>query len=107
MKTDRLKQLLALLQNQPDDEFLHFAVAKEYESLGDDLTAQTYYERLLTLNPLYVGAYYHLGKLLERAGDLEQAAMLYRKGMTVAQQLNDPLNFRELAAALKEISDEE
>lgn len=107
MKTDRLKKLLALLQDQPEDTFLHFAIAKEYESLGDDLTAQSYFERLLTLDPLYVGAYYHLGKLFERQGDIAAAAQTYRKGMAVAQQLNDQHNYRELAAALVEISDEE
>ena len=32
MKEDRLKKILGMLESDPEDSFLRYAVAKEYES---------------------------------------------------------------------------
>ncbi len=103
----RLQQLMALWQASPTDAFLLFAIAKEYEKAGDDAEALAWYERLRRTNPAYVGLYYHLGRLYERAGRTQEAVETYRTGMRVARQASDQHAWAELNAARLEIDPDE
>lgn len=99
MSSKRLEQLFLLLENSPADSFLLFAVAKEYEKLDDREKALSYYRRLAEQDPGYVGLYYHLGKLLERCGEWNEALKTYELGMEAARRTGDRHAFGELAAA--------
>jgi len=94
----RLQQLMALWQANPTDTFVLFAIAKEYEKVGDDTQALSWYVRLRETDPNYVGLYYHLGRLHERMGCLADALEVYRKGMQVARQVGDQHAWAELNA---------
>jgi tetratricopeptide (TPR) repeat protein len=100
MSTDRLLQLLEMLEESPKDSFLLFATAKEYENLNDPDQAQDYFQLLMATDPAYVGLYYHLGKLLEKQGLAEEAAGIYQKGMEVAKTQKDRHSYNELSGAL-------
>ncbi len=102
--SQRLNLLQAILEKSPGDTFAMFAIAKEFEGLGDWPAALDFYLKLKTADPHYVGLYYHLGKLYQRLDQTETAAETYRAGMQVAQQLNDRHAYSELYAALQEIS---
>lgn len=102
----RLEQLLQFHQESPDDSFVTFAIAKEYETGGDWDQALAYYLRLLETDPGYVGAYYHLGKLYERRGEWEAALRTFESGMTVAQRAGDRHAWSELAGAKLNLEDE-
>jgi tetratricopeptide (TPR) repeat protein len=99
MSSDRLKQLYQFLKDRPEDEFLLFAIAKEYEKLGNEEKAKEYYLKLATDHTSYVGTYYHLGKLYERDEDFELATEVYEKGMEVAKAVGDKHAFGELRGA--------
>ncbi len=99
MQQNRLQQLLNLLEASPNDSFLTFAIAKEYEKSGDDPSALTWYQKLKQTNPDYVGCYYHLAKLLERQEQFEEALEVYQTGMTTAKKLGDQHAFSELSNA--------
>ncbi|MDX1665655.1 MAG: tetratricopeptide repeat protein [Saprospiraceae bacterium] len=99
MSTDRLAQLKDMLKESPQDSFLLFAIAKEYEGRGDPEKAREYYTTLLEKDPAYLGTYYHLGKLYERQGDPERALELYDQGMERSRRAGDQHNLSELAAA--------
>lgn len=103
----RLNQLLQLLEAAPGDSFLLFAIAKEYEGMGDEDQALDYYLRLRESNPAYVGLYYHLGKLFLRRNDTDQALATFLAGMEVAKTAGDRHAYSELAAVKMEIADEE
>ncbi len=94
-----MQQLQYLLESSPNDAFLLFAVAKEYESVGDEMRALEYYQRLAEADPGYVGLYYHLGKLLEKLDRPEEAKAAYDKGMEVAKIAGDRHAWSELSAA--------
>lgn len=106
MDSNRLKQLYQFLQDRPSDEFLLFAIAKEYEGLGNEEKAESYYLKLQDVNPKYVGTYYHLGKLYERAEDFEIALLTYEKGMEIAKNIGDRHAYGELQGAKDLISEE-
>jgi tetratricopeptide (TPR) repeat protein len=99
MNKDRLKKLLQFLAENPNDSFLHFAIAKEYESLGNEDEALLRFNDLKESDPEYVGTYYHLGKLLERKERLEEAREIYDQGIKVASKAGEQLALSELANA--------
>lgn len=99
MNSNRLDQLLSLLNESPSDSFLLFAIAKEYEKSGDDDRALTYYLRLENADADYVGLYYHLGKLYERRGAYQTAFEKYSRGIEAARKAGDRHAEGELATA--------
>ncbi|MBM3431937.1 MAG: tetratricopeptide repeat protein [Bacteroidetes bacterium] len=96
---DRLQHLHKLLSEQPQDPFLNHALALEEIKMGRDQEARCLFERLLELNPDYIGSYYHLGKLLERQGEEPKAVDIYERGMEVAKKLGDQHALSELRSA--------
>lgn len=99
MKSNRLQQLLTLLNESPTDSFLLFAIAKEYEKNEADDEALDYYLKLEMADPDYVGLYYHLGKLYERRGAYQTAFEKYSRGIEAARKANDRHAEGELATA--------
>ena len=102
---DRIEKLKKFLVKSPTDPFIQHALALEYIKIGDDISARTLFEQLLTANPLYAGSYYHLGKLLERNGDIENAKRIYQQGIAAARANADLHTQQELQAALLELTD--
>lgn len=103
-KTNRLQQLETMLAESPGDAFLLFAIAKEYESMKELDHALQHYHELLKNDPNYVGAYYHLGKLLEELDQGEEAMQIYEAGIEKAEAQNDQHSKRELAEARLNLS---
>ncbi len=103
----RLKQLFAFLDNNPNDTFVLFALAKEYEKLEDKEKALEHYLKLLNIDVNYVGAYYHLGKLYETQDLAEKAFFTYKEGMAIAKNAGDKHAFSELAGAKLALGDDD
>ncbi|MCB0571459.1 MAG: tetratricopeptide repeat protein [Phaeodactylibacter sp.] len=99
MPTERLKQLLGLSAESPNDSFLQFAIAKEHEKLGHHEDALHYYLHLIEKDPHYVGTYYHLGKLYEKLQEAGNAWDIYEKGIEMAREAGDQHALGELMGA--------
>jgi tetratricopeptide (TPR) repeat protein len=99
MQSTRLEKLLEFLQSDPNDPFVLYALATEYNTSNDTGKALGYYLKLTAEHPDYVGTYYHLGKLHEKLQQSEQALEVYQKGMTVARNKRDMHAFSELQGA--------
>ena len=102
---DRITQIQAFLKEEPEDNFLQHALALEYIKIGDDADAKQLFEEILNREPGYVGSYYHLGKLLERIGEIQNAIDVYKKGMEMAKSVNDSHAYNELQAACEDLED--
>lgn len=100
---DRIASIKEFLKQTPDDSFLKHALALEYIKLGNDAAARQQFEELLANEPGYVGSYYHLGKLLERAGAEQEAIAVYEKGMQMAKAENNRHAYNELQMALDDL----
>ena len=100
---DRIQKLEEFLKASPGDNFLKHALALEYIKLNDDQKARELFEDILMKSPDYIGSYYHLGKLLERAGETEGAIRWYEKGMTAAKEAKDQHAYNELQAAYEDL----
>jgi Tfp pilus assembly protein PilF len=101
---DRITQLKEFLQANPGDNFLKHALALEYIKIGDDSTARSIFEEILTRDPNYIGSYYHLAKLFERTGDTNAAIEWYEKGMEAAKKAGDKHAYGELRSAYEELT---
>ncbi|SFW32088.1 tetratricopeptide repeat protein [Chitinophaga sancti] len=100
---DRIASIKEFLKQTPNDSFLKHALALEYIKLGNDTDARQQFEELLAHEPGYVGSYYHLGKLLERAGAEQEAIAIYEKGMEMAKAEKNKHAYNELQMALDDL----
>ncbi len=105
--SSRLNQLQVFLEATPNEPFILFAIAKEYEGLGNKEQTLFYYEKLVQEHSSYVGTYYHLGKFYEREERIADAIATYKKGMEVAQAQNERHAHGELATAKMMIDDDD
>lgn len=101
MELSRLDKLLEFIKNEPEDEFLKYALATEYLRLNQADKALSYYEDLITNHPNYVGTYYHLGKLYEALNRKQDAINTYETGMKTAKLKRDNHAFSELQAVYR------
>ena len=99
MNKDRLNQLLGMLEDDPKDSFLRYAVAKEYENGQLDQEALEEYLSIKKNDPDYVGMYYHLAKLYEKLENVDLAMQTYIEGVDVAKRLSDFHALSELNSA--------
>ena len=102
---DRISQIKEFLKAEPEDNFLQHALALEYIKVGNEIDARKLFEEILKREPGYVGSYYHLGKLLERIGEIQNAIRIYKKGMKMAKSANDNHAFNELQAACEDLEE--
>lgn len=99
MQSTRLAKLLEFLESDPNDPFVLYALATEYNTSNDTEKALEYYLKLIADHPDYVGTYYHLGKLYQKIQNTEQALVIYQKGMVAARNKRDMHAFSELQGA--------
>ncbi len=103
IKMDRVKSLQKMLETSPDDLFLHYALAMEYLSAGEDVLAMEKLEVIKTMSPSYLALYYQLAKIYEKMGEAEKAIDTYEQGIEVAREQNETKTMNELRSALEEL----
>lgn len=102
----RLEQLREMLQKEPLDPFLNYAVALEHAKSGDTRKAISIIEEILSRDENYLGAYYQLGKYYEEVSQKEKAISTYKKGMEIAKKQNNRKTLGELSTALMLLEDD-
>lgn len=100
---DRIEQLQIFLKEKPNDCFLKHALALEYVKKGDDQQARKLFEENRDYDASYVPTYYHLGQLLERIDEPDEAARIYEQGMEQAKQAQDNHSYSELRSVYDEL----
>ncbi|MBS1921406.1 MAG: tetratricopeptide repeat protein [Bacteroidetes bacterium] len=101
---DRIKKLKEFLRDNPSDSFLQHALALEYIKLGEDVKAKELFESVLQKDPGYIGSYYHLAKLMERAGETDAAVKVCEKGMEEAKKSGEQLAYNELRSLFEDMT---
>jgi len=96
----RIEQIREMLREEPEDAFLIYALALEYEKAGEIPEAISSLETLQQKQPGYLPVYYKLGKLHEDLGRAQKAIRYYKEGIQVARQQNDQKTLGALKEAL-------
>lgn len=101
---NRINQILSFLEQSPNDQFLHHALALEYVKLGDQALALATFRKNIAISENYVATYYHMGQLLDKMGQTDEAIAIYEKGMAVAKAAGDAHAFGELRSVYEELT---
>ena len=96
---DRINELKKLLQDDPEDTFLHYALGLEYIKKGDPELALERFEILLNKYPEYLPVYYQAAQLYLENGDYQKAQNTFENGMVLARRLQEMKTYQELANA--------
>ena len=85
----RIDMLLDLLESEPADLFLNYALGVEYASALNFTEAEEQYKKTIALDENYVAAYYQLGKLFEAQFKNDIALTQYKTGLEIARRKKD------------------
>ena len=100
IQTNRIELINEMLQKEPNDPFLNYALALEYVKCDKGDQAIGLIEKILKKDANYLGAYYQLGKLYEESDQLDKAIRIYQKGMKIAEDQAHEKTIGELSEAL-------
>jgi tetratricopeptide (TPR) repeat protein len=103
----RITELEAILDAGPEDPFIIYALALEYEKLSNTFQAMLMYEHLINDYPNYIATYYQYSKLLYEAGNRTQALLLLRQGIEWGTKENEMHAVGEMKALLAQWTDDE
>ncbi len=103
--TDRLAQLLRLVESEPNDAFLLYGVAQEHGRRGATDEAVRWYDRCLAADPNYCYAYFHKARTLEEANRTAEAVAALKLGLERARAVRDQHAASEIAGYLDQLSD--
>jgi len=101
MATDRIRELLELLAEEPADALLRLMLGKEYVAAGDLAAALPHFEQAVAIDPRYSAAYRELGVVLDGLGRASDAAEVWRRGIAVADETGDLQTAKEMTVFLK------
>jgi len=101
---NRKEQLLQLLQENPNDLFVIYALGMEALAEKNYAEALQKFHQVIQLEPTHHAAYYQLS-LIYQMLDLMDVAITYcTKGLQIAEQLKNEKAAREFKALLEELS---
>src|SRR5438552_3678217 len=99
----RREKLEAMLQEDPDDSFLKYAVAMQCATEGDEPAGIRHLEELLERDPHYVPAYFQAAQLLAKGSDIERSKQLLTHGIAVAHTAGDDHAEGEMRGFLEQL----
>jgi len=102
---NRIEQILEWLKENPQDEFLNYALGIEYLR-NDRPKALQIFEKLLAQTPDYLPSYYQTAQILAEDGQWQKAKQLYKAGIELSQKQQDHKTHQELRKALQYWIDE-
>ena len=103
---ERIRALKDFLVKDPNDSFSRYALALEYNGMGESENAIAALKELIQKDPKYVAAYQQLGQIFYKLNKTREAKRYYRKGIEVAEEANDIHAKQEMEEELEEIEDE-
>ncbi len=102
MNNERITQLLGFLQQEPNDPFILYGLALEYQTGSDQVTkdeCRKYFDKLLSEHKDYVPTYYHAAHFYWDCEDLERAKEIFETGIATAKNQQDQHATAELSNA--------
>tara|TARA_B110000503_G_scaffold55458_1_gene89008 strand:- start:15021 stop:15353 length:333 start_codon:yes stop_codon:yes gene_type:complete len=103
--TPRIEQLQAFLKEEHDTSFLKCKLPLEYVKIEKYDLAKNCFVKLIKDDKNYVASYYQLGKIYEALNDLEHASEIYKKGIEIAERIENKKTLLELKEAYHLLTD--
>lgn len=99
----RKQQLQTMLEDDPHDPFLRYALAMEIVAEGDTSGAIVQLKQLLAHSPEYVPGFLQVGQLLIKENRLDEARHMLKMGMQTAFKQADHHAYEEMEGILASI----
>jgi tetratricopeptide (TPR) repeat protein len=99
-KLARKDMILHMLEKEPNDVFLNYALAMEQIASSDFKEADMQLKKVLSINPHYLPCFYQLGQINEKLNNYETALNYYKQGITIATSQNNIKALGELNEAI-------
>lgn len=103
MSNIRLQKLAEILEKQPHDTFLLYAMGMEYLGMGDVNVAEKYFNQVLEVDSNHIATHYQLGILFTQQNRENEAQLILEKGFELAKQKSDLKTQNEFRSALDEL----
>ncbi|MBC7696402.1 MAG: tetratricopeptide repeat protein [Burkholderiales bacterium] len=104
-KLPRKELIFDMLEKEPNDVFLNYALAMEHLSTGDYNDADAQLRKVLEINPSYLPCYYQLGQVNEKLNKIVIAISYYKQGVNLAKSQNNNKALGELNEAIWMLED--
>ena len=101
----RLEQLKTMLANDPDDAFLNYALALEYDKLEQHDDSLDIFARLVQYDPPYVPAFFMAAQQLADLDRIDQARGYLREGIEQARGQGDSHAAAEMSEFLTSLGE--
>jgi tetratricopeptide (TPR) repeat protein len=99
----RIKQLESMIETDPSDPFLPYALALEHAKAEDHEAAVGAFDKCLDIDASYAYAYFHKAKSLAALNRSEEAVSVLESGLREAQHANDSKAASEISELLAEM----
>lgn len=97
----RIDHLLGMLEKEPDDLFLNYALGLEYANdLSRVADAESQFKIVLSLDNNYIPAYYQLGRLFASLMRIPEALEYYNIGLQKAREQKNNKAINEIGEAI-------
>lgn len=103
MSNIRLQKLAEMLEKQPHDTFLLYAMGMEYLGMSDVNVAEKYFKQVLEVDSNHIATHYQLGILFTQQNRENEAQLVLEKGLELAKQKGDLKTQNEFRSALDEL----
>ena len=97
----RREQLQEMLQLEPDDVFLNYALAKAFVAEDRIEEGKRQFRRTLQLDPDHVAGHFQLAQVLASEDDTDEARKVVTRGIDVARKANDSHAVMEMTEFLE------
>lgn len=102
----RIESLMSMLEKEPDDLFLNYALGLEYASDLDKVAdAESQFKIVLGLDKNYIPAYYQLGQLFSSLLRTPEALEYYTCGLEKAKEQKNNKAINEFGEAIFMLED--
>lgn len=103
MTATRRQKIEAMLQDDPSDTFLNYALASELKNDGDIEACLQRLSQLTQISPPYIPAFFMAGRVLAEVSRISEARSALRDGIEEARRQGDFHAAGEMAELLAEL----
>ena len=100
MNKSRKDTLIEMLEKEPHDLFLNYALAVEFVGENKLEEAEKQFLKTVKLDSEYLPCYYQLGQVAEKIKTEKEALEYYKLGLALAQKQNNQKAVNELNEAI-------
>lgn len=106
MENVRFSRIIEMLEKEPRDAFLLYALAQEYLNAEQPEKAIEIFQKLLSYHPNNSSVFLHYGNAYLALGKTEIAISVYKKGIEICKNENAMHDLNELRSALNLIEED-